>query len=115
MPYQLHQHVDYVEVRLEGVIDAPVKYDDVAAAVHGMLSRILIDFSGVTEVRTSADSLADQARISEDRGLKVALYAPRLAYFGLARQVLQLAQVAEGVAANVFTDLEEARAWLRAG
>ena len=66
-------------------------------------------------MKASAYALADEARLSEDRGRKVALYAPRPALFGLARQVPQLAIVAEGVAANVLTDLDEVRAWSRTG
>ena len=54
-----------------------------------------------------------QAKRLENLGLKVAFYAPRPALFGLNRQVLQLAEVREGITANVFSNLEEARAWLR--
>ena len=110
LPYQVYKHDDYVEVRLEGVIDAAIHLgqEDLCST-----SKVLFDYAAVTEMRADAYELAEAAHEREVHGLKVAVYAPRPALFGLARQALQLGLVREGVSASVFLDVEEARAWLR--
>jgi hypothetical protein len=115
LPFQIHKHVDYIEVRLEGVLDVAPGLEDVQAAAGGPFSRLLVDFTGVTEVRADPYSLADRARNNEDAGIKIAFYAPRPALFGVVRQVLQLGSVHEGVTASAFKDVEAAREWLRSG
>jgi len=111
LPYQLHRHEDYLEVRLEGVIESALPLRKIAARS----TRVLVDYAGVTEVIADTYDLAREARLAEEAGLKVAVYAPRPALFGLNRQALQLGLVSEGVSVNVFSDREEATAWLRAG
>lgn len=113
MPYQVYNYEDYVEVRLEGVIDSPVTFESEELAVVSLVRKVLFDYAGVTDMRADAYELADEARRGEELGLKVAIFAPRPALFGLTRQALQLGLVNEGISANVFTDVEEARAWLR--
>ena len=78
-------------------------------------TRLLLDYTGVTEIHASAYTLAEQARNGERRGLKIAVCAPRPALFGLNRQAFQLSHVREGESAGVFTDLESARSWLMSG
>ncbi len=114
MPYQLLRHDDYLEVRLEGVVEAALDFNAPPFS-SALTTRVLVDYSAVTDVQTDAYVLAEQARRAEAAGLKVAVFAPRPAMFGLNRQALQLGAVREGVSAGVFTDLEEARAWLQAG
>jgi hypothetical protein len=111
LPYQVYKHEDYVEVRLEGVIESALPL--VQLAEDDAL--VLVDYAGVTEVVADTYELARQARLAEEAGLKVAVYAPRPALFGLNRQALQLGLVSEGVSSNVFTDRDEAQAWLHAG
>lgn len=115
MPYQVLKHEDYVEVRLEGVLDSALDFEDQSLEGAGGLRRVLLDFGGVTEIRADAYLLADQARKAEARGFKIAVYAPRPAVFGLNRQALQLGAVHEGISAGVFANLEEAKVWLRTG
>ena len=114
MPYQLNAHAGYVEVRLEGVIDRPVRLTGPEFESVRSAHRVLFDYSGITEMRADAYDLADAAKTCEVLGLKVAVYAPRPALFGLARQAIQLGGVAEGVSASVFLDHEAAREWLLA-
>ena len=111
MPYQVHKHEDYLEVRLEGLIESAVALSELASAGD----HVLVDYADVTEVRADSYQLAEQARRAEQAGIKVAVYAPRPAWFGLNRQALQLGLVDEGVSVSVFTDREEARRWLAAG
>jgi hypothetical protein len=114
MPYQVLRHDDYLEVRLEGVVEAALDFD--APPFSGAQgARVLVDYAAVTDVRADAYALAEQAHRAEAAGFKVAVFAPRLALFGLNRQALQLGGVQEGISAGVFSDLDEARAWLRAG
>jgi len=115
LPFQFQNHEDYVEVRLEGVIEGPLPIPEAAMPPEGPLKRLLIDFTDVTEVIADTYRLAEQAKRNEALGLKVAVYAPRPALFGLNRQVLQLGLVHEGVSASVFTSIDEAIAWLRTG
>lgn len=112
LPYEVLQHGDYIEVRLQGVLEAALNFDD---AQLGSSPRLLIDYADVTEIRADAFVLAEQARKGEARGLKVAVYAPRPALFGLNRQAFQLSDIREGVSAGVFTDREAARTWLLSG
>jgi hypothetical protein len=112
LPYQVHKHEDYVEVRLEGVIEAAIRLSRDESSEAQSRGKLLFDYSGVTEMKADAYELAEAARFCEANGLKVAVFAPRPALFGLARQSLQLANVKEGVSANVFSDHDEARAWL---
>ena len=114
MPYQVLRHDDYLEVRLEGVIEAALNFEEPPFR-NALGARVLVDYAAVTDVRADAYSLAEQARRAEAAGFKVAVFAPRPSLFGLNRQALQLGAVQEGVSAGVFSDLEEARAWLRAG
>ncbi len=113
MPYQVLRHDDYLEVRLQGVVESALDFGQppFTAAMPG---RFLVDYAEVTEVRADAYALAEQARRAEAAGFKVAVFAPRPSLFGLNRQALLLAAVQEGVSAGVFADLEEARTWLRA-
>jgi hypothetical protein len=77
-------------------------------------ARVLVDFSGVTKLEMPVERCL---RINEgitDRGHKVAAVAPHPVVFGLARQGLQLAGVAEGRAAAVFRSRDDAVAWLLA-
>ncbi|MEO8540443.1 MAG: hypothetical protein ABI577_11940 [bacterium] len=104
-----------MEVRLEGVLDRAFDFDDAEIVAAPDLRRLLLDFSGVTDVHADAYALAEQAHRGEERGFKVAVYAPRPALFGLNRQALQLGAIREGESAGVFNNLEAARAWLRAG
>ena len=108
------RHDDYLEVRLEGVIESALDFAQPPFS-QATETRVLVDFGAVTEVRADAYVLAEQARRAEAAGFKIAFYAPRPAFYGLNRQALQLGAVQEGVSAGVFADLEEARAWLRAG
>ena len=115
MPYQVLKHEDYVEVRLEGVLDSALDFEDHSLDGAGGSRKILLHLGGVTEIRADAYLLADHARRAEARGFKVAVYAPRPAVFGLNRQALQLGAVHEGISAGVFASLEEAEVWLRTG
>jgi hypothetical protein len=115
LPYQVLKHGDYVEVRLEGVLESALDFEDQSLEGEGGVRKLLLDFGGVTEVRADAYLLAEQARSAEARGFKIAVYAPRPAVFGLNRQALQLGAVHEGVTAGVFASLEEARIWLQTG
>ncbi len=114
LPYQVLLHEDYVEVRFEGVLDGALSFDDAALESVVSLPRVLLDYTGVTEINADAYVLAERARKGEAQGLKVAIYAPRPALFGLSRQALQLGGVREGVSVGVFSDLESARTWLMA-
>lgn len=115
MPYQVLQHGDYLEVRLEGVLVDALDFDasDLVSTTNG--TRLLLDYTGVTDIQASAYTLAEQARNGESRGFKVAVCAPRPALFGLSRQAFQLSHVREGESAGVFSSLEAARAWLMSG
>ena len=115
MPYQIHHHGDYLEVHLEGVLDSAFPAERARAEGGEELLRVLLDWESVTEVRAGSDDLAEQARRGEELGLKVAVYAPRPALFGLNRQAVQLGSVREGVSVSVFKDLQAALEWLRAG
>ncbi len=115
MPYQFVDRLTYLEIRFEGIVDEELVIDDVVVTRLADVRRVLVDYSGVTEVRIDSMLLAATARLQEAAGVKVAVYAPRPAMFGLNRQVLQLAGVQEGVTASVFVDLGEARSWLLAG
>ncbi|MBE0611595.1 MAG: hypothetical protein IH609_19600 [Dehalococcoidia bacterium] len=115
VPYQFVDRMTHMEIRLEGVLDDGLVIEDAVVTRVGDVRRVLVDYSGVTEVRLDSMSLATTARLQEAAGVKVAVYAPRPAMFGLNRQVLQLAGVREGVTASVFSDLGEARTWLLAG
>lgn len=112
LPYQVLRHDDYLEVRLEGVIEAALDFDQPPFNQRSG-QRVLVDYTGVTDVRADAYVLAEQARRAEAAGLKVAVFAPRPSLFGLNRQALLLGAVREGISAGVFKDLDEARAWLR--
>lgn len=114
MPYELHEHQDYVEVRLEGLIGSVEHFERVLRAGLGN-RRVIINLASVQEIVADAYGLAEQAHQAETLGYRVAIYAPRPALFGLSRQVLLLGNVREGVSASVFSDLEAAKAWLRAG
>lgn len=108
------RHDDYFEVRLEGVVEAALDFSEPPfGGAQG--ARVLVDYAAVTDVRADAYALAEQARRAEAAGFKIAVFAPRPSLFGLNRQALQLGAVQEGVTAGVFSDLEEARTWLRAG
>lgn len=115
MPYQFVDRLTHLEIRLEGIVDEELLIEEAVLKRVGDVGRVLFDYSGVTEVRLDSMSLATAARRQEAAGVKVAVYAPRPAMFGVNRQVLQLAGVREGVTASVFSDLGEARAWLLAG
>ncbi len=114
LPYQLREHSDYLEVRLEGVIESLVTVEKAAPGRAGQ-RKVLLNCEAVTEVVADTYTLADQARRVEALGFLVAVYAPRPALFGLSRQVFLLAHVNEGVSAAVFSDLDAARQWLAAG
>lgn len=114
MPYQLHEHNDYVEVQLEGVVDSVLRFEEFLRS-DSQNRNVLLNYEEVTEVVADTYSLAEQAHQAEMLGYRVAVYAPRPALFGLSRQVLLLGNVREGVSASVFSDLEAAKAWLRAG
>lgn len=112
LPYQVLQHDRYVEIKLDGVVDSPVRLGSPDTEIVSSVGRILFDYSGITEMKADAYDLAEAARYCEANGLKVAVFAPRPALFGLARQALQLAAVREGESASVFLDRDEARSWL---
>ncbi len=114
MPYQVLHHTQYLEVRFDGVIEAPLDLTQPPFS-EAPGRRLLVDYGGVTEVLADAYAFAEQARQAESTGLKVAIYAPRPLLFGLSRQALQLGGVREGVSAGVFTSRDEATAWLEAG
>ena len=109
------KHEDYVEVRVQGVLESALDFEDQSLADADESHRLLLDMAGVTEIRADAYLLAEQARKAEARGIKMAVYAPRPAVFGLNRQALQLGAIREGISAGVFSSLEEAKAWLQAG
>jgi hypothetical protein len=115
VPYQFVDRLTHVEIRLEGVIDGGLIFEEAVVRRVDEVRRVLVDYSSVTEVRLDSMSLATMARLQEAAGVKVAVYAPQPVMFGFNRQVLQLAGVREGVTAGVFRDLGEARAWLLAG
>jgi hypothetical protein len=112
MPHQLFAHDAYVELRLNGVVDAPEELSESEWSVVGSVNRVLVDYSDVEQMNVDPYTLAGRARKNEERGIKVAVFAPRPALFGLNRQVLQLAGAGEGRTARVFRDRDEAVAWL---
>lgn len=115
MPYQLLRHAKYIEVRYRGVLDTAIALSAEELGAITEVKRVLLDFTAVTAIDADVYTLAEQARRTEERGLRVAFLAPRPALFGVTRQVLQLAAVNEGQTANVFSRAEDARAWLLSG
>lgn len=114
LPYQLHEHADYLEIRVEGAFQSVVHFEAENPAGAGLF-RVLLNYEAVTEITVDALSVAAQAQLAEELGYRVAVYAPRPALFGLSRQAFQLGHVEEGISAAVFTDLNAAREWLRTG
>jgi hypothetical protein len=112
MPPQLFEHGAYVELRLSGVLDTPEEFTGGECSVVVAVNRVPVDYSDVEQLNVVPYTLAGMAMKNEERGIRVAVYAPRPAMFGLNRQVLQLAATAEGRTATVFRDHGEAVAWL---
>ena len=74
--------------------------------------RVLVDAAALETVEAEAAALAAAAEQLAARAGRVAVYAPGDLAFGIARQALQLAGVAEGVAMAVFREREPALRWL---
>ncbi|PFG73328.1 hypothetical protein [Tepidiforma thermophila] len=77
--------------------------------------RVLVDAAALETAEMEAGALAAAAEQLAARAGRIAVYAPGDLAFGLARQALQLAGVAEGVTMAVFREREAALRWLLGG
>jgi len=111
VPYQFRERGEFLEVRLDGVLES------FAPFVRDLIDRtgtkqVLLNLEGVTSVAADTYALASQVQAAVTEGYRLAFFAPRPALFGISRQTLLLGNVEEGTAAGVFRDIEEARRWL---
>ena len=114
MPYQVNARIGYTELHLSGTITR-IEQVTGADSLLSNATRLLVDFSDVEQFNLDPYEMVAMAKRKDELGVRVAVYAPRPALFGVNRQVLQLAGVREGETARVFKDLAAARAWLLAG
>ena len=96
-----------VPARLTGEWLASGQWLDVPAGV-----RVLVDATALEAAEVEAGPLAAAAEQLAARAARVAVYAPGDLAFGLARQAIQLAGLAEGVVMAVFREREAALRWL---
>jgi hypothetical protein len=75
-------------------------------------ARVLVDATALEAAEVEAGPLAAAAEQLAARAARVAVCAPGDLAFGLARQAIQLAGLAEGVVMAVFREREAALRWL---
>ncbi|MGH2609832.1 MAG: hypothetical protein ACRDHF_12200 [Tepidiformaceae bacterium] len=112
MSARVFHHDGYQELYLSGRLMGDllsVPLDDLAGA-----TRVLVDYSDVTDIDLPVGAFVELARENDEKGLRIAVYAPTPLTFGWNRQVLQLAEAREGFSVSVFKDLDLAVAWLMA-
>lgn len=114
MAYQLFDHGSCVELRLYDLVlgvDLPPDdwYDHVVR-----VGRLLLDASGVTDIRADTLWLAAFVRSVQSRGtFRTAVVAPSPLVFGIFRQVLAYrGDLPHDAPVEFFQSREEALAWL---
>ncbi|MEX2081620.1 MAG: hypothetical protein WEC33_08380 [Dehalococcoidia bacterium] len=115
MPYQVAEHLGYVQLTLSGILDEAtlaISANDAERIVRNR--KVLVDFSAITAIDFEVHRLATYASANEAQGLKVAAFAPTDFLFAINRQALLLAGVEEGVSAGVFREVDDALSWLLA-
>lgn len=111
MAYTFLLHERYAEIHLTGVIQAPERLLPEELAEILRLGAVLYDYADVEGVEFDPWAVSDAARRLAERGVRIAGCAPRLEWFGVARQAAQLNNL-EGPAFQLFRTRDEAVAWL---
>lgn len=74
--------------------------------------RFLLDYSAIVRFDVPITHLIGAAEWLADAGIRTALLAPNDTIFGIARQVLIMSRLEEGVTFAAFKDRASAEAWL---
>ena len=115
MPFETLEHEDFLELRFFGPLD-----ERGWASRSGMMSgeqrdkRFLINFTDATEIDVPSHQFVRSAERARGRDWRIAILAPQPAFFGLARQTVQMSGMGEGETVNVFRDRGQAVTWLTA-
>lgn len=115
MPFETLEHDGYFELRFFGPLDESGWASRVGLMSGEMrFDRFLINFTDATKIDVPAHQFLRSAERAKGRDWRIAILAPQPAFFGLARQTVQMSGMGEGETVNVFRDRGQAVTWLTA-
>ncbi len=104
-------HDGFVEIQLPLTYDRLVTFPPQILEHLSTTRALLYNFEGVEAVAVDPYIVGARVRDFIDRGIRVAIFASAVAWFGVGRQIVLIA-AAEPNQAAAFTDRDLALAWL---
>lgn len=114
MPYRFVAHGGFVELELFGTLNQLEQLSDNEWSQLRSLGAVLYNYDGVEQIVYDPWVMAQATKRLAAGGIRIAAYAARPAWFGVNRQLLQIAELGEEQA-GLFRDRAEAVAWLQFG
>lgn len=114
MPYRFFDRGGYIELQLFGVIEALERLAPEEWEAIRRTKAVLYNYEELAGYPPDPWQMADGVRDMVTRGIRLAGYAPQPAWFGLNRQLIQIAGAPEDMA-QAFRDRVAAVAWLLLG